>query len=192
MRSGIILATFVVSSVAGLSWGGPSVAPVTHRQFQAVNDAGEQMYTAAQMVSLEGIVLHNAADMLDPTPDDTITEMFTSPAVLHGPLLFDRLQAAWDGLSVIPCGAFPSLHVGISTVALLYAWKFRNFSRLYKWIWWIYIPLVISLWISTIYLRHHWVIDIFAGWAVAVIGFVLSEYVLKLWRVIRMRYKLSP
>jgi membrane-associated phospholipid phosphatase len=120
-----------------------------------------------------------------------ITEMFTNPVVLHGPILFDRLQAAWDGLSVIPCGAFPSLHVGISTVALLYAWKFRNFSKLYKWIYWIYIPLVGSLWISTVYLRHHWVIDIFAGWAVALISFFLSEYVLKLWRTVRIRYGLS-
>ena len=120
-----------------------------------------------------------------------ITEMYTSPAVLHGPILFDRLQAAWDGLSVIPCGAFPSLHVGLSTVALLYSWKFRNFSKLYKITWYIFLPLVISLWFSTIYLRHHWVIDIFAGWAVALIGFFLSEYLLKLWRMARMRFGLS-
>ena len=76
MRSGIVLATFVAWSAAGLSWGDPSVAQVTHRQFQAVNHAGEQMYTATQEVSLEGIVLHNPADMLDPTPDDTIVETF--------------------------------------------------------------------------------------------------------------------
>lgn len=120
-----------------------------------------------------------------------ITEMFTDPVKLHGPLLFDRLQAAWDGLSVVPCGAFPSLHVGISTVALLYAWKFRNISRLYKITWYIFIPLVVSLWISTVYLRHHWVIDIFAGWAVALIGFYLSEYLLKGWRSIRTKFGLS-
>lgn len=120
-----------------------------------------------------------------------ITDMYTSPAVLHGPILYDRLQAAWDNLSVIPCGAFPSLHVGISSVALLYAWKFRKFGTLYKSIWYLYIPLVISLWISTVYLRHHWVIDIFAGWCVALLGFVLSEYALRLWRFVRARYGLS-
>jgi hypothetical protein len=49
---------------------------VTHRQFQAVNSAGEQTYKAAQRVILEGIVLHNPAEMLDPTPDDTIIEMY--------------------------------------------------------------------------------------------------------------------
>lgn len=120
-----------------------------------------------------------------------ITAMFTDPAVLHGPLLFDRLQAAWDNLSVIPCGAFPSLHVGISSVALFYAWKFRGFSTLYKSIWYLYIPLVVSLWISTVYLRHHWVIDIFAGWAVAVAGIVISEYMLRFWRALRTQYGLS-
>jgi len=54
----------------------PTVAQVTHSQFQAVNDAGEQTYTATDKVILEGILLHNPADMLDPTPDDTITETF--------------------------------------------------------------------------------------------------------------------
>lgn len=120
-----------------------------------------------------------------------ITAMFTSPVTLHGPLLYDRLQAAWDGLSVIPCGAFPSLHVGISSVALLYAWKYRNISRLYKTIWYIYIPLVTSLWFSTIYLRHHWVIDIFAGWLVALTGVFLSEYLVGFWRRFRVKTGLS-
>lgn len=120
-----------------------------------------------------------------------ITDSYTMPAILHGPLLYDRLQAAWDGLSVIPCGAFPSLHVGISTVALLYARKFSHFSRLYKTLWYLYIPLVVSLWFSTVYLRHHWVIDIFAGWTVAIAGYIMSEYALKIWRSLRARYGLS-
>jgi hypothetical protein len=52
------------------------VARVSHREFQAVNGSGEQTYNATQKVILEGIVLHNPADMLDPTPDDTIAESF--------------------------------------------------------------------------------------------------------------------
>jgi hypothetical protein len=63
-------------ALGGLSWGDPSVAPVSHSLFQAVDSSGEQTYTATQKVILEGIVLHNPADMLDPTPDDTITELF--------------------------------------------------------------------------------------------------------------------
>jgi hypothetical protein len=62
--------------LCGLSWGGPTVAPVTHRQFQAVNGSGEQTYQATQKVILEGIVLHQPADMLDPTPDETIIQRY--------------------------------------------------------------------------------------------------------------------
>jgi len=120
-----------------------------------------------------------------------ITDLYTAPAVLHGPLLFDRLQNAWDSLSVVPCGAFPSLHVGISSVALIYAYKFRNFSRTYKWIWFIYVPMVISLWFSTVYLRHHWVIDIFAGWAVAIVAVGASDKILDWWRRLRKGFGLS-
>lgn len=60
----------------GISWGDPSAPRVTHREFQAVNDRGEQTYQATQKVILEGLVLHHPADMLDPTPDDTITQPF--------------------------------------------------------------------------------------------------------------------
>jgi membrane-associated phospholipid phosphatase len=110
-----------------------------------------------------------------------ITDMFTDPVRLHGPWLFDRLQAQWDSLSVVPCGAFPSLHVGLSTVALIYAWRFRNISTTFRVIWWLYIPLVTSLWFSTVYLRHHWVIDIFAGWGAAIVSAIASDYILGHW-----------
>ena len=77
MRSDIVfLSVLVVLAAAGWCLGEPSVAYVTHREFQAVDHAGEQTYTATQKVTLEGIVLHNPADMLDPTPDETITETF--------------------------------------------------------------------------------------------------------------------
>jgi len=120
-----------------------------------------------------------------------ITELFTDPVRLHGVFIFELFQGAWDNFEATGYGAFPSLHVGISSIALLYAWKFRKISKLYKWIWWLYIPLVTSLWISTVYLRHHWVIDIFAGWILAIIGFFLSENILKLWKNLRARYGLS-
>ncbi len=120
-------------------------------------------------------------------PRYLITELFTTGA-LNGPLLYNRLQAMWDGFSVVGGGAFPRLHVGISTVALIYARRYRYFSRLYQWIWYLYIPLVISLWVSTVYLRHHWMIDIFAGWAVAYIGCCLADVSLKRWNRLRRRY----
>lgn len=114
-----------------------------------------------------------------------ITDLYSSPVKLYGLFLYDRLQSTWDGLSVISGGAFPSLHVGISTVALIYAYRLRGLSKFYACLWYVYIPLVISLWISTVYLRHHWFIDIVAGWAVAGFGFLLSNFFLEQWKKLR-------
>jgi hypothetical protein len=76
MRRSLILSMLAGLLCGGISRGEPSVAAVTHRKFQTVNGSGEQTYKATQKVILEGIVLHNPADMLDPTPDDTIAEMY--------------------------------------------------------------------------------------------------------------------
>ncbi len=54
----------------------PTIATITHSRFQAVNASGEQTYNATQKVILEGILLHNPTDMLDPTPDDSITQTY--------------------------------------------------------------------------------------------------------------------
>jgi hypothetical protein len=76
MRSSLSLGVLIGLTCGALCRADPSVAHVTHREFQAVNESGEQAYTATQKVILEGIVLHNPADMLDPTPDDAITETY--------------------------------------------------------------------------------------------------------------------
>ncbi len=119
-----------------------------------------------------------------------IEHLFDSPARLSGIFLFERLQGAWDNLSVISGGAFPSLHVGLSAVALIYAYHYRNMNRTFRLIWYAYIPLVLSLWFSTIYLRHHWVIDIFAGWAVALTGYFGAAAFMRVWGRLRSRFGL--
>ncbi len=76
MRCGsMIIKVLLGLLVAGSAWGDASVAAVTHSEFQAVDAAGESTYVATDKVTLEGIVLNNPGDMLDPTPDDSITEM---------------------------------------------------------------------------------------------------------------------
>lgn len=120
-----------------------------------------------------------------------IETLYTDPVKLHGLILFDRLQGAWDGLSVISGGAFPSLHVGISTIALIYAYKYRNLNRTMNIIWYLYLVLITSLWFSTVYLRHHWVIDIFAGWFVAVASYLITVPLMKIWKSLCDRYGLQ-
>jgi hypothetical protein len=62
--------------LAGSACADAAVGEITHREFQAVNAVGEQTYTATEEVVLEGIVLNNPADMLDPTPDDSVATMY--------------------------------------------------------------------------------------------------------------------
>jgi membrane-associated phospholipid phosphatase len=78
------------------------------------------------------------------------------------PHFFSNLSA--QALSLLPVdsrAAFPSLHAAVSLVALLYAWRYLR-------VWfWILLPFAVGLWVSTIYLRHHYAVDLLAGWALA-------------------------
>lgn len=80
MRNALLAGVLIGSLLAGSLWAQATVAEVTHREFQAVNAAGELTYAATEMVTLEGIVLHNPGDMLDPTPDDGMTQMYNLAA----------------------------------------------------------------------------------------------------------------
>lgn len=53
--------------------------------------------------------------------------------------------------------AFPSLHAAVSVVTLYYSWKFC------RWYTPVLAVLVIGLLVSTVYLRHHYVVDLIAG-----------------------------
>ena len=76
MRGVVVSAIVSIVIWTGLLKAAPTAAEVTHREFQAVDATGEHTYNATERVTLEGIVLHSPADMLDPTPDATITETF--------------------------------------------------------------------------------------------------------------------
>jgi membrane-associated phospholipid phosphatase len=78
------------------------------------------------------------------------------------PRVFSTLSArAFTLLPVDSRAAFPSLHAAVSLVALVQAWRYaRGFF-------WVLLPFAIGLWLSTIYLRHHYVVDLLAGWALA-------------------------
>ena len=53
--------------------------------------------------------------------------------------------------------AFPSLHAAISTLSLVYAWRYC------RWFFPILLVFVAGLLTATVYLRHHWVVDLLAG-----------------------------
>ena len=76
MRNFIVLTAVLTLVFGTIVKADPTVAEVTHSEFQAVDATGEHTYNATDKVILEGVLLHNPADMLDPTPDDTITDTF--------------------------------------------------------------------------------------------------------------------
>lgn len=86
---------------------------------------------------------------------------------IRGLWLTDLGARAWNSLETVQRDCFPSLHTAISSIACIYLWRYRNIWKHGKALFAICLPLVISLWFSTIYLRYHWVIDVAAGWALA-------------------------
>jgi hypothetical protein len=72
MRKCFAASMLIALMAAGALWA----EGVTHMAFQAVDETGEHTYAGIEQVTVEGIVLNNPADMLDPTPDDSIAEMF--------------------------------------------------------------------------------------------------------------------
>ena len=64
--------------------------------------------------------------------------------------------------------AFPSLHAGASFTALLFAWRYER-----RWFA-VLLPFSIGLWLSTVYLRHHYVVDLLAGFLLAPVAVWLA------------------
>jgi membrane-associated phospholipid phosphatase len=89
---------------------------------------------------------------------------------LGGDPLFASM-AANGALSLLPTdsrAAFPSLHAAVSLLALGLAWRFT------RGLFYVLLPLVLGLWVSTVYLRHHFVVDLFAGFALAPAAYFLA------------------
>jgi membrane-associated phospholipid phosphatase len=95
-------------------------------------------------------------------------EYYTFSAPLHGgrfhQIVLDSVRATGGNH-----GAFPSLHVGAS--AYLCAFDLRR--HLLRGL--TYLPMVILIAISTVFLRYHYLIDILAGFAIAFFAAVVAE-----------------
>jgi membrane-associated phospholipid phosphatase len=65
---------------------------------------------------------------------------------------------------------FPSIHVAVSSYLLAFDWR-QHRSRARR----LLLPCVL-LWVSTIYLRYHYLIDVFAGFVLAAVGLAASRW----------------
>jgi membrane-associated phospholipid phosphatase len=98
--------------------------------------------------------------------------------------IYEYQQDGWDSADPLRTrSAFPSLHCSLGVLTLIFAWRFGDaiFPKRPKLFFWICVPLVVSLWLSTIYLRHHWVPDCVAGWCLGLTCAFLSPWIRKVW-----------
>jgi membrane-associated phospholipid phosphatase len=101
----------------------------------------------------------------------TLRDLYTVP--LRQPISLFNQQLEFMDLARIHRDVFPSLHVAISFVVWLYA--LRNSRTLF----WVLSPLVLSLWVSTIYLRYHYLVDVAAGLLLAPASFLLANWLFR-------------
>jgi len=98
--------------------------------------------------------------------------------------LYELQQGAFDTADpVMVRSAFPSLHCSMALLTMIYAWRFgdavsprhrRIFASIISFV-------VVSLWLSTIYLRHHWVPDIAAGFVLGGIAYAVASWLRRVW-----------
>ena len=79
-----------------------------------------------------------------------------------------------------PTAAFPSSHVGISTILLFLAWRAKN-----RLLFYVVLVLYILLCFSTVYIRAHYAIDVIAGW---VSGIALYFLLQAFWTFTKRQY----
>ena len=84
---------------------------------------------------------------------------------LHGLALLDYTRAATAAVPLTAYGAFPSLHCAVAVLAVLLAWRYQ------RWFAWVQLPFALGLVVGTVYLRHHWVVDILAGFVLTAFSF---------------------
>ena len=130
--------------------------------FDLLPVAGPQFYFHAPGV--------DAANGVFPFVDDWFRTHTELSANYSGP--FSYLVYLLHG-SETPIAAFPSSHVGASTVILLLTFRLKK-----NW-GYIMLPFYVLLCLSTVYIGAHYAIDVFAGWISALIFLFISRKLYK-------------
>jgi membrane-associated phospholipid phosphatase len=98
--------------------------------------------------------------------------------------LWEWSQGQWDAANPVRTNSsFPSMHCAIAMMTLLYGWRFGSavFTRRPRLFFWLCLPIVVSLWCSTVYLRHHWVPDCLAGMVLGIVCYRITPVVRRVW-----------
>jgi len=68
--------------------------------------------------------------------------------------------------------AFPSAHVTGAVAAVWGCWRFR------RWLFWIMLPLVAAMCLSTIWGRYHYIADVFGGILTGTLGYFIGSWLM--------------
>lgn len=82
--------------------------------------------------------------------------------------LFTHLVGMAQASGERPTAAFPSSHIGISTVIIILAWRAK------KWLFFSLLPFYVLLCCATVYIKAHYLVDAFAGVATGVLFYLLT------------------
>lgn len=86
--------------------------------------------------------------------------------------VFGQLVVSAHEIGERPIAAFPSSHVGISTILMIMVWNTRN-----RWFFWVMFPVYILLCCGTVYIKAHYLIDSIAGFITAILLYYLTDRV---------------
>lgn len=95
---------------------------------------------------------------------------------LSGSFITDFVRDTLNALEHNKRDCMPSGHTQIVLMVLYLALKYE------KILFYILLPIVCLLILSTIYLRYHYVIDLFAGFIFALISVLISTYLYSMWK----------
>jgi membrane-associated phospholipid phosphatase len=80
-----------------------------------------------------------------------------------------------DAIKGFARDCFPSLHTAHTTVVLAFAWRFS------RTVFFTYLPMALGLYVSTMYLRMHYAVDVAAGFATAAIAVTVGPRLERWW-----------
>lgn len=106
-------------------------------------------------------------------PRYTLTHLQSVP--LEGSLLTDLVRDVLNALEHNKRDCMPSGHTQIVLMVLYLTYRYKRF------LFYLFFPIVCGLILSTVYLRYHYVIDLFAGGAIAVACIIIGPRLYERW-----------
>ncbi len=107
-------------------------------------------------------------------PRFTLENLYSIP--LKGSFITDFVRDTLNALEHNKRDCMPSGHTQIVLMVLYLA------SRYERLLFYIFLPIICLLILSTIYLRYHYVVDLFAGVIFAITSILVSNYIYKKWQ----------